>query len=319
MNEFDAIPGFDATKAKLVKLIQSDRIPHALLFSGSEDTPKKEIVLSFARMIIGTDKKEHPDIRTYVPEGKVGLHAISAMRRLTEDVYLSPFEAQKKVFILYEAERMLPTSANALLKTFEEPAQDSVIILVTSHPSQIISTVLSRCQKISIDEEHRNAHKSCPLKQLVLDSVANGSLYSYSHILDLSNQLATQIEEESKEMESALKNDLIDQRSDMLTSAQKESLLKEVQGTVSLRKKTRVKELLLALQMWYRDLHLLKVKGNHDLLFNPEKIEELSKSVANKDPLPLDMVELAVKETLISLDRSTSPKICFENFFLRLI
>lgn len=311
--------GKSSVHARLRRFVETGRIPQSLLLIGPEKGTLKEIALTFARMILKTEKKEHPDIRVFVPEGKVGLHPISSMRKFSEDVYLSPFESSKKVFILLEAERMLPTSANALLKTFEEPAPDSVIILATSHPSQMLPTVLSRCQKISIGGECARLTKDDHLYKLVLNAVASGSLNSYNRILDLTEQLSAQIDEEHKELEQTLKAELIDNQLELLSSLQKETLLKEVDGTVSLSKKERVKEVLIALQSWYRDLYLIKVKGNKSLLLNPDFEEELS-NIASSTELPsLQFIEQIVRDTILSLDRSTTPKICLENFFLRLI
>lgn len=315
----DAITGFDKVKKNLKRLVEGERVPQALLFSGSAAAPKKEIASAFARLILQTDKNEHPDLHIYTPEGKVGLHPISTMRQFSEDVYLAPFEASKKVFILLEAERMLPTSANALLKTFEEPALDSVIILVSSRPSNMLPTIISRCQQVRIEQAEQKTVSDDPLHKLILDAAATGTLNSYARVLELVDQVSAQLEAEFKELEKSLREEMINAQSDLLTAAQKESLTKEIEGNVSLQKKTRVKELFVTLQSWFRDLHLLKVKGNAALLMHPEYQEKMHQ-VVNQNPLPdLKDVESAVNDALLALERSTTPKICFENLFLRLI
>ena len=48
------------------------------------------------------------------------------VRALIEQVALAPFEGPRKVFIIAEADKMLPAGANALLKTLEEPPKDTV-------------------------------------------------------------------------------------------------------------------------------------------------------------------------------------------------
>ena len=79
--------------------------------------------------------------------------SLSLGREMCEKVYMAPFEAKWKIFIIEDAERMLPTSANALLKTFEEPAPNSVIILISDHPERLLPTVLSRCRKVHFQGE----------------------------------------------------------------------------------------------------------------------------------------------------------------------
>lgn len=315
----DAITGFDKVKDKLKRLVKCNRVPQALLFSGSETAQTKEIAVAFARTVLQTDKIEHPDLHLYTPEGKVGLHPISTMRQFSEDVYLAPFEASKKVFILLEAERMLPTSANALLKTFEEPALDSIIILVSSRPSNMLPTIISRCQQIRIEPLKQLATSDDPLHKLILDAAAKGLFTSYARVLDLVDQISTQLEAEFKDLEVSLREEMINEHSDTLTAAQKESLTKEIEGSVSLQKKARIKDLFVTLQSWFRDLHLLKVKGNTALLMHPEYQEEMHQANSRNQQLELTVVESAVKDALLALERSTSPKICFENLFLRLI
>lgn len=318
-NPLTAITGFDKVKEKLTKLVEANRVPQALLFTGPETAPKRELAIAFAKILLKTEKNEHPDLHIYLPEGKVGLHSISTMRQFSDDVYLAPFESGKKVFIILDAERMLPTSANALLKTFEEPAIDTVIILVSSRPSNMLPTILSRCQKVRIEQGELTPVKNDPLHKLILDSASEGALHSYAKVLDLVDQVSSQLESEFKELENTLREEMIDPRSDQLTATQKESITKEIEGRVSLQKKARVKELFVTLQSWFRDLHLLRVKGNPALLIHPDYLQAMQAVSAQKKLPDLSEVESAIKDALIALERSTSPKICFENLFLRLI
>lgn len=139
-------------QVRLSQMIAKGTIPHALLFAGPKGSGKKEAAYQFAHTLIGKESSSelpsHPDIHLFFPEGKLGLHTIGHLREVIADVALVPFQAEWKIFIIHEAERMLASSSNALLKTFEEPTSRTVIILLSNHPEKILSTVLSRCQKI---------------------------------------------------------------------------------------------------------------------------------------------------------------------------
>ncbi len=67
------------------------------------------------------------------------------MRQLSEEIYLPPYEANWKVFIIHDADRMLSYSANALLKTFEEPPPRTLIILLSRSQASLLPTIVSRC------------------------------------------------------------------------------------------------------------------------------------------------------------------------------
>lgn len=59
-----------------------------------------------------------------------------------------PYVGPWKIFVLSDADAMSPEAANALLKTLEEPPDDTVIILTTSRPSALPATIVSRCQRV---------------------------------------------------------------------------------------------------------------------------------------------------------------------------
>ncbi len=316
---FESIAGYSSVKKRLARMVDTERVAQTLLFYGEEKAPKKQFALAFAQMLLKSKRPEHPDLHFYYPEGKIGLHSIASMRQFCDTVFLAPFEASKKVFIIMEADRMLPTSANALLKTFEEPAKDSVIILVSARPSQIIPTILSRCQKVQIELSPEARQEKDSLLQLLLSSLSEAMLSSYSSILQVVDDIAKSLDEEAIVLENSLSEELLKKKSVQLTALQKELIKKEIDGTVALQKKTRIKHLFIGLLSWYRDLYLLKVNGNCKFLMNPAFKEQLLQSSKVKNLPSLSKIERAIQETLIALERTTSAKICFENLFLRLM
>jgi len=142
----------------LSKMIASEQIPHALLFVGARGAKLDEAAKQFALDLVG--KYPHPDVHDYFPEGKTGMHPIQNLRTLTNEVGFVPYQAKWKLFIVHEAERMLPTSSNALLKTFEEPTARTIIVLLSHHPEKMLPTILSRCHKIEFPaEQEKVRHK----------------------------------------------------------------------------------------------------------------------------------------------------------------
>ena len=97
---------------------------------------------------MGRTKKEHPDIHLILPDPKSDQHPVANMRQLIQEAGLPPFEAPIKIFIIHDAEKMLPASSNALLKTLEEPPPHTHFILLTSQPELLLPTIVSRCCKI---------------------------------------------------------------------------------------------------------------------------------------------------------------------------
>ncbi len=75
---------------------------------------------------------------------------IEHIAELQREAALKPFEGRRRVFVVDGAEAMSAEAANRLLKTLEEPAEDVMIVLVSSFPESLPPTVVSRCQRIEL-------------------------------------------------------------------------------------------------------------------------------------------------------------------------
>ena len=147
--------------AKTIKLLEriaaSKRIANAYLFLGPQGVGKFEMALFFARKII--DNKEKIDSNLIIVEPEIeeknGIVKkrdikIEAIRQLQHKLSLTSVGGKYKAVIINEAERLNVTSQNALLKTLEEPNDRVVLILVSRDERKILSTIISRCQKIRL-------------------------------------------------------------------------------------------------------------------------------------------------------------------------
>ena len=76
--------------------------------------------------------------------------SIELIRELKHFFSQKPFNHQNKITVIYHADKLKIESQNALLKTLEEPGSNNYLILTTSKPAKLLSTVLSRCQTIKL-------------------------------------------------------------------------------------------------------------------------------------------------------------------------
>lgn len=131
------------------KIIEG-KLPSPVLFIGPKQTVNVELGKDIAKQLFGEEHHSkinsgnHPDVHVYSPEGKSALHPMANIQRLIADMAYPPFEAPYSIFILEDAEKMLPSSSNALLKTLEEPSPTSFFVLLTEHPDALLPTVRSR-------------------------------------------------------------------------------------------------------------------------------------------------------------------------------
>lgn len=177
---FDELTGNSRVKAVLKRMLVTDRLPGAMLFTGEEGIGKKLFALEVARalncrtpkdheacgvcsscvrirklnyptrddadewtQIIWTD---HPDVGLVVAPRRV--LRVEQMRQIEKEANFRPFEGKARVFLIDEADKLNDASANALLKVLEEPPRTSHLILITARPAMLLPTILSRCQMI---------------------------------------------------------------------------------------------------------------------------------------------------------------------------
>ncbi|RKY35842.1 MAG: hypothetical protein DRP78_05105 [Candidatus Omnitrophota bacterium] len=97
-----------------------------------------------------SEKLQHPDIFLIEAKGVSETIKIDDIRKLKEQENIKPYQAQRKIFIIQDAGRLTKESANALLKVLEEPAEDSVLVLLAQSVSLLLPTIVSRCQVIRV-------------------------------------------------------------------------------------------------------------------------------------------------------------------------
>lgn len=142
----------------LIRAVTEGRVSHAYLFVGAPGSGKLDAAWALAQALVcpkggcgaceacvRAARRTHPDIHYYSPESVTG-YLIAQTRRLIEDVSLTPIRAKNKVYIVDSADKLRPDSANALLKTLEEPPEGVVFILLGTSVETILPTIVSRCQ-----------------------------------------------------------------------------------------------------------------------------------------------------------------------------
>lgn len=177
---FDQLTGNERVKQLLRRMLESGRVPGALLFTGEEGVGKKLFALEIAKALNCRNRQgveacgkcpscvrtsrfnfpqseesddwkriiwtDHGDVGMVVAPKRVLL--VEQMRQIEGEANFRPFEGKARVFIVDGADKLNDPSANALLKTLEEPPPTSHLILITSRPAMLLPTIRSRCQAI---------------------------------------------------------------------------------------------------------------------------------------------------------------------------
>lgn len=152
----------------LERSLEQNRLSHGILLHGKNLEYLEKITRIIASTLLKTqhDPYEHPDCHILRPQGKARAIKIgsesersngewpqNSMRRLVIDMQKSSYQGERKVGIIFEADRMNTQSANAFLKTLEEPPDGTTLFLLTTRPYDLLDTIRSRCLNFRIPAE----------------------------------------------------------------------------------------------------------------------------------------------------------------------
>ncbi len=139
---------------------QNDKLSHAYLFCGAQGAGMQDAALGLAcalgastsrmnnpKEIALIHENQHPDIRIFEPQGRDG-YLIEQTREIMSQAELSPVMCGWKVYIINDAHRLTSKTANALLKTIEEPPSHTLFIFIAPAIDSVLPTIASRCQQV---------------------------------------------------------------------------------------------------------------------------------------------------------------------------
>ncbi|MGK2927117.1 MAG: DNA polymerase III subunit delta' [Lysobacterales bacterium] len=172
-------PWLQAVETEFTERLQGGRVAHAFLVSGPPGTGKGELAGRFMASLLclaggypacGACRSckllqtgAHPDghVVTFEQHPKKDELrteiVIDQVRRLTETLQLTNTISRRKAALIFPAEAMNSSAANALLKTLEEPPGDATLLLVSHQPSRLPATIRSRCQALHVRLPEREA------------------------------------------------------------------------------------------------------------------------------------------------------------------
>ena len=211
---FDDVVGQDFITLTLKNAVISNKLAHALIFSGPRGVGKTSTARILAKALNCTDQAKDKlmcsddpcSFCSEISEGtSIDVQEIDAashtgvndVREIIENVKYLPSSARMKVYIIDEAHMLSQAAFNALLKTLEEPPGHVLFILATTESHKIPATIQSRCQrydfkKLTVNEISEKLAQICKDESIDIDREtlltlareADGSIRDSLSILD---------------------------------------------------------------------------------------------------------------------------------------
>ncbi len=273
---FQDLAGQQELRKALLAEIKAGTVSQVTLFTGPAGCGKKSWGTGLARALLcprGMDHSggvcpscrqvisgNHPDFIVLTPAGR--WLKIDQIREIRPRLHLVRPGGERRVLLICEADRMTSEAASSLLKLLEEPPQNLFIILTSSHPEKMLTTVLSRCRRYVLRlltaAEITVLLKSIPmLPEINIDLVARLSQGLPGQALALAGDPAL---EERVQLAVELARGLASSSTTGLEFLQKAPLLAEREDLLPL---------LTLIYMYYRDALVWILTGRSDLLIFP--------------------------------------------------
>jgi DNA polymerase-3 subunit delta' len=174
---------------------ESGTVSHAYLFVGPTGAGKKSAAKALACSLFCADEGcgacsacrrarvgTHPDLHIVAPEGVT--YVVPQIQEIIHDVHLKPIEASHKVYILEDVGRFNDASANAFLKTLEEPPADVVIILLAGDFDDVLPTIGSRCQVVRFSPVAESTARALVVERTgATEEEARAALAAADHVI----------------------------------------------------------------------------------------------------------------------------------------
>ena len=287
---------------RFVQFRKNKKLAHAYLFSGPKGVGKVQTALEVAKLVncedpeaadpgkgrpfCGTcpscrkiDSGNHPDVTVIGTEEDEQSIKIAKIRELINRIQLKPYEGRMKVYIIRNIEDLTLEGSKALLKTLEEPAANSLLILTTSVLQSVLLTIRSRCQVIPFSP--------VAVFQLagVLEKEGNCSSTEAHFLAYFSEGCLDRARQMQADEVFSRKNSVIDH---FLNGSGNEKFIKDL-----LADKRLIRESLEVLLSWVRDALLLKSGAESSRLINRDRTAELT---ALARSVPLDRWQMLLRD-----------------------
>ena len=292
------------------------RLAHAYLVSGSPTGGGLALVQSLLKLLFceGADKpcgacpnchrverRQHPDISWLEPEKKSRIISVDQIRELNLRLSQTAYAGGWKVGVILACDRLPEAAANAFLKTLEEPPGQTLLLLVTDQAQAMLPTIVSRCQKVVLEESVAEPVWMADLMDLLARHPADQELDA----LLLAGRL--------KGLLDAVKAAILEQeKAAGQPDEDKDVLAARVQAKL-IRERT---ELLRALQFWQRDLLACACGAGDDVLHFRTHAPELRRMAQGVPVARLLPRIKGVEDVVRLLEVNVSDVVALESYLL---
>ncbi len=280
--KFQDIVGQEHITGHLQNAIRMGKVSHAYIIQGEAGSGKKLLADTFATTLQCEEggicpcghcqsckqavSGNHPDIRRVIHE-KATIGVDDIRLQLNNDILVKPYSRPYKVYIIDEAEKMTEQAQNAMLKTIEEPPEYAVIILLTVNAKLLLPTILSRCILLNVRPVARQA-----VTRLLTERYGIAGFMA-EVAADFADGIPGKAIAYAQSGEFVSLKDEVIKVLRRLDTTPAEELYKKVKEWAG--RKAELPDILALMNLWYRDVLVMKSTGGSGRPIFREEEKEL--------------------------------------------
>lgn len=324
MAGFKNIIGHENEVEVLQRAIMLGKVSHAYIFEGEAGCGKKELADALA-ITLQCEKgakdacmecpsckqaltRNHPDI-IFLHHEKPNTISVGDIReQINQDIYVKPYNGNRKIYIIEDAQKMNIQAQNALLKTIEEPPAYVVIILLTTNEEALLPTIRSRCISLKMKpvkstqiEEYLQVMLSVPKEQAkICAAFAQGNIGKAARL--------SASEDFAQMRASAVQ----------LLKRLKEINLYELVAAVKqiAEYKLEIVDYFDIMMVWYRDILLYKATNDVNQLIFQDEIYAIKKEVSTSSYEGLELIMKGIEKAKKRIEANVNLELTLEMLLL---
>lgn len=330
MAGFQDIVGHNKIIEHLKNAIKMDKVSHAYIFNGEDNSGKMMLAEAFAMALQCEENgaepcgkcrscrqamdHNQPDI-IYIgrddmfEDKKTKSISVDDIRTLlNNDIVIKPYSSKYKIYIVDNAEKMNDHAQNALLKTIEEPPAYGVILLLTTNADSFLQTIRSRCILLNIktvEEERIKAH-----------------LMKKYQIPDYKAEVCAAFSQGNvgKAIQLASSDSFNEMKQEVLSMVKKMEDVEIYELSHSIKNinsyKQQIGEYLDLLILWYRDILYMKATDDVNNLIFKDEVYDIKKQAAKKSYSGIEKILQTIELTRTRLKYNVNFDLVIEMLLL---
>lgn len=300
---------------QLANAYASNKLSHAYLFEGDDAQSMQKVAINFAKLILCNNDEQceakvntlnHPDFM-YVSSEESTIKK-EKVEQLVHHMNQLPIEGNYKVYIVEDFEKLTVQGENSILKFLEEPPQNTIAILLSTKPEQILDTIHSRCQHVYF----KPIDKGQFINHLVDESLTRP-------VAEMLSTYTTQVEtalslNEEYDLTSLRKT--IIRWCELLLTNRSMALI----GIIDLLKQAKNRKLQLltlsAVNGFFEDIMHAKVEANSEYIYSDLSVE-IEKYAKHLTYIQLILMYDQLTEAHKKLNQNVNPTLVFEQIVIK--